>query len=134
MTELSISPLLRFALRLDSVASALSGVLTIAAVGQASAWLGAPTIAMLAVGCFMLAYGVAIGWLSTRARVEFWAIWTVIVGNSIWVLASAILAASDWIDPTQLGMLVLLGQAFAVAIFAVLQFLGMRQSRLGLTL
>lgn len=129
MAILTLSPLLRFALRLDGVASAMVGALTLIGVSPVSSWVGAPGAAVLGAGVFLLAYGAAIGWLSTRVRLDTRLVWAVIVGNLIWVADSVLLAGSDWISPGALGLMLLLGQAVAVALFAELQYLGLRQSR-----
>lgn len=129
MSTLKLSPLLRFALRLDAVASAGVGALTCLGLQPVHALLGAPAAFVLGAGVFLLAYGAAIGWLSTRERLDTRLVWAVIVGNLVWSVDSVLLAASGWISPATLGMVLLLGQAFAVAVFAELQYLGLRQSR-----
>lgn len=129
MSTLTLSPLLRFALRLDAVASAGVGALTCLGLQPLHALLGAPPAWVLAAGLFMLAYGLAIGWLSTRQRLDTRLLWVVIVGNLAWAVDSVLLAASGWISPQTLGLALLLGQAVAVAVFAELQYLGLRQSR-----
>jgi len=121
--------MLRFALRLDAVASAMIGLLTLIGASPVSTWVGAPSAAVFAAGAFMLVYGVAIGWLSTRGRLDARLVWAVIVGNLVWVVDSVLLAGSDWIHPGTLGSVLLLGQAVAVAAFAQLQYLGLRQSQ-----
>jgi hypothetical protein len=129
MSTLAISPLLRFALRLDAVASATVGVLTLIGANPVSSWVGAPGAAVVVVGAFMLVYGAAIGWLSTYRRLDIRLVWAVIVGNLVWVVGSVLLTTSDWLSPATLGLVLLLGQALAVAVFAQLQYLGLRQSR-----
>lgn len=129
MSSLSLSPMLRFALRLDAVASAAVGAITCLGVQSVPALLGAPSPYVLGAGLFMLAYGAAIGWLSTRERIDSRLVWAVIIGNLVWALDSVLLAGSGWISPQTLGLVLLLGQAFAVAVFAELQYLGLRQSR-----
>ena len=129
MYTLTASPLLRFALRLDGVASMVAGIATCAGFASLSGVLGAPASGVLALGAFMLAYGAAMSWLSTRARIDQRLVWIVAVGNLIWAIASVPLAGSDWIAPTTFGLALILGQAVAVAGFAALQYLGLRQSR-----
>lgn len=129
MYTLTASPLLRLALRLDGVISFAAGLATSIGYASLEGVLGAPAGVILAVGVFMLAYGAAIGWLSTRARIDQRLVWIVTVGNLIWAIDSVLLARSDWIAPTALGIALILGQAALVAGFSTLQFLGLRQSR-----
>lgn len=128
MNRLAVSPLLRLALRLDAVASLASGLLSCLFAQTLAAWLGAAPDRVLAVGVFMIAYGAAVGWLGLQSRLAPGAVWLVVVGNTIWVLASVTLAFSGWIAPNALGLALLLSQAAAVALFAELQYLGLRAS------
>ena len=74
-------------------------------------------------------YGVTIGWVSTRNRIDTRLLWVVIIGNLVWAIDTALLGVSGWISPQTLGLVLLLAQALAVAVFAELQYLGLRQSR-----
>lgn len=129
MSTLTLSPLLRFALRLDAVASAGVGALTCLGLQPLHVLLGAPSAWVLGLGLFMLAYGLAMGWLSTWQRLDTRLLWVVVVGNLAWAVDSVLLAASGWISPQMLGLALLLGQAVAVAVIAELQYLGLRQSQ-----
>lgn len=129
MHTLTPSPLLRFALRLDGAASFVLGILTCVGYLALKPIFGASAGAIFAIGSFMLGYGATIGWLSTRARIDQRLVWIVAVGNLIWAIDSVLLAGSNWIAPTTLGLALILGQAVAVAGFAALQYLGLRQSR-----
>lgn len=129
MYTLTPSPLLRFALRLDGVASFVLGSLTCVGYLSLEPVLGASAGVIFALGAFMLAYGATMSWLSTRARIDQRLVWIVAIGNLIWAIDSVLLAGSDWIAPTTLGFALILGQAVAVAGFAALQYLGLRQSR-----
>lgn len=128
MSHLDPSPLLRFALRLDSVGSIAAGVLTIAFLQMLLTQLGAPQPWVLFVGVFMLAYGVAIGWLSARPRLPTALVWGVVIGNGLWAAGSVALAFSGLIEPTRLGIALIVGQAVAVAVFTELQYIGLRRS------
>lgn len=129
MYTLTVSPLLRLALRLDGVISFAAGLATSIRYASLEGVLGAPAGVILAVGVFMLAYGAAICWLSARTRIDQRLVWIVVIGNLIWAIDSVLLAGSDWIAPTALGIALILGQAALVAGFSALQYLGLRQSR-----
>jgi hypothetical protein len=65
--------------------------------------------------------------LAARPTVPRVGTWTVIVGNVAWVLGSigVVVAGRDW---TALGVGVVLAQAGAVAVFAELEWLGLRRA------
>ena len=128
MNRLTVSPLLRFALRLDAVATLVSGALTCLFVSRLQSEIGTAAAPVLAVGIFMLVYGVVVGVLSTLQRLPTWAVWTVILGNALWVIESILLSVSGWIQPSTVGLALLLAQAAAVAAFAELQYVGLRRS------
>jgi hypothetical protein len=53
----------------------------------------------------------------------------IIALNAAWVAASILLVTSRWINPSVLGYGFILGQAVAVAVFAELQFAGLRRGK-----
>ncbi len=128
MNALTVSPLLRFALRLDALGSASAGVLASLLASPLATTLGVDPQRVLAVGVFMLGYGALVGWLGLHSRLPLAWVWSVVIGNSLWVLASVALVFSDWIAPTAVGLALVLTQAAAVAVFAELQYLGLRRS------
>jgi hypothetical protein len=54
----------------------------------------------------------------------------VIATNAAWVLASILLLVSGWIEPTVLGYAFVIAQALVVALFAEVQYLGLRKTAL----
>lgn len=129
MSTLASSSLLRFALRLDGVASFASGVLATMAATPVAGWLGTSATAVFATGLFLLAYGLTVFLLGQRQSLPRWAVLTVICGNVLWVLESVCVPLAGWIAPTTLGWALLLGQAAGVALFADLQYAGLRRSK-----
>lgn len=128
MSHITPSPLLRFALRLDAAASAAVGLLTCLLARPLDEVIGAPPAWVLGIGLFMLGYGVVIGWLSARPTLARGAVWFIVIGNTLWALESVLLTFSGWIAPGTLGIALLLTQAAVVALFAELQYLGLRRS------
>jgi hypothetical protein len=118
---------LRTFLNLDALASGLIGIL-LAALGWAVLvdLLGFPAGLLVPVGGFLVAYAVWLRYLATRPAVSRAGARVVIVGNLLWVLASAVLVLAGWFDPTPLGVAFVLAQAVAVAGLAVLQHSGLR--------
>lgn len=122
------APLLRFALRLDGVASVAVGLLVCLGLGAAAGALGAPRTALLGTGLFCIGYGALVFWLGSRPYLRRMAIFAIALGNGLWAAGSVVLGYSSWLAPTSLGLALLLAQAAAVALFAGLQYLGLRQS------
>lgn len=128
MKRLTVSPLLRLALRLDALLSATAGAATLAARAplQASLDLGAPAVTGL--GVFMLAYGLTLGVLAARPTLPRALVLTVAIGNGLWALGTAAFGLGGPGTPTAFGLALVLGQAAVVAALAELQFLGYRRS------
>jgi hypothetical protein len=122
--------LLRRSLNLDAVASGGLGLLLAAAGTLLEEPLGIPASVLLPVGVFLVAYAAALWFVGSRPRVSRPAVWVVVVGNLLWVVASVVAAIAGWWSPTALGTGFMLAQAAAVALFAELQFTGLRRARL----
>lgn len=122
--------LLRRSLNLDAVASGGLGLLLAAAGNLLEEPLGIPASVLLPVGVFLVAYAAALWFVGSRPRVSRPAVWVVVVGNLLWVVASVVAAIAGWWSPTALGTAFTLAQAAAVALFAELQFTGLRRARL----
>ncbi|HEX6342009.1 hypothetical protein [Umezawaea sp.] len=110
---------LRFALKLDGVASAGLGALALPFSGE----LGLPAIPL---GVFLLAYGAGVFLLGTRPHRTL--VKVVVLGNLLWVVGSVLTAELGWFGITALGTWLVLAQAAAVAGFAVLQVLGLKRA------
>lgn len=123
------STLLKRALQADAVASAASGLLMFAGAGVLDGVTGLPTELLRYAGLFLLPYAALVGWMGFKASLPRWLVWTVILGNLAWAAESVLLVFSAWVAPTAYGIAFVLAQAFVVALFAELQFFGLRRSR-----
>jgi hypothetical protein len=121
--------LLRFALRLDAAGSGALGLLGLAAATPLADLLGMTAGGLLGSGAFLVGYALALGLLAARPVIPRAGAWVVVVGNGLWVLGSigAVVAGRDTF--TTLGVAVVLAQAATVAVFADLQWLGLRRAR-----
>jgi hypothetical protein len=123
------SGLLRLALRVDAVASGALGLLSLVAAPALSELLGPPSTLLWPTGLFLVAYAAALWAAAARPRVNRPFAWAVIVGNTLWVVASVAVVVVGPFALTVLGVAVVLAQAAAVALFADLQFLGLRRAQ-----
>jgi hypothetical protein len=118
---------LRPVLRLDAAASGAVGIAAAAGADVLDSLLGLPADLLRGVGVFLVVYAVGLVVLAARPRIPRPAVWVVVLGNSAWVLASLGLAVGLWSTMTVLGIVVVLAQAGAVAVFADLQYAALRR-------
>ena len=128
MTSSRPSAFLRNALLLDAVASGVLGLLMLAAAGMLEGLLAVPSALMRYAGLSLLPWAAFLVWLTTRERVPTPLVWAVIVGNVVWAADSVLLLLTGWLEPAALGYAFVVAQALAVAVFAELQYLGLRRS------
>jgi hypothetical protein len=125
----SVSTFLRRVLALDAVTSGTMGALLVLAQTPLSSLLGLSTSLLFWAGLSLLPFAAFVGWLATRELPPRAGVWAVILINALWVIDSFALLATSWPDLTLLGKVFVLFQAVAVAVFAELQFFGLRRSR-----
>lgn len=114
-------------LRANALFSALSGALILILHTGLPGFLGAGQPRhFLALGVGLVLYGAHLAWLANRS-VGRARVLAVVLGDVAWVLASAVLLASDWL--TRPGDLVVGGVALVIAVFAVGQWTAYRRSR-----
>jgi hypothetical protein len=122
------SNILRAALGADAVVSGATGLLMLSAAGSVDGLLGLPAGLMRYAGASLIPFAALVGYLAGRQQVPGAAVWAVIVYNALWALDSVLLLLGGWVAPTALGIAFVIGQAAAVALFAQLQYLGLRRS------
>lgn len=125
------SSLLRRALVADAVISGAVGALQLAAAGPLSGLLAIEAGWLQRSGLILLAWTALLGWMLTRKAVSPPMAWTVIGINLAWVAASILVLVEGAIAPNTLGMAYVLAQAAVVAIFAEVQFFGLRRQSRG---
>lgn len=123
------STFLRRALAADALASGATGVL-LAAGGDVLAGLtGLESALGQPLGLFFMGYAAIVAWMASRAALPKVMAWTVIAANLAWAAESLLSLATGFITPTALGVAFVIVQALAVAVFAQLQFMGLRRSQ-----
>ncbi len=121
--------LLRLSMKLDAVATGAVGALALVASPVLDGLLGTPVALLLPVGLFLVAYAAAIWAAGSRPAVSRRAVGMAMAINLLWVIASGALVAAAPFSLTTPGIAFVLFQAAAVALFADLQFLALRQAR-----
>lgn len=123
-----VSPFLRRVLLADAVLSAATGVLLTFASGTLSRLLGLPAPLLVVAGLVCLGFAALVGWLGRSSAAPRGLLWVVVAGNALWAIDSVLLLATGWVDPTLLGIAIVLFQAAVVAVLAELQFVGLRRA------
>ncbi|MBX6743954.1 MAG: hypothetical protein IRY87_18115 [Acetobacteraceae bacterium] len=127
MRSFSPSPLLRWTLLADAAASGAMGLLMLLGAGPLGRLLSLSAGLLSGAGLVLLPYAALVAWLGSRASLTRPAVWVVIGINAVWAADSLLLLASGWVQPNGLGQAFIIAQALAVALFAELQFLGLRR-------
>jgi len=119
---------LRHVLRADALSCVACGLLQVVFTGQMARLLGLPEALLAYTGEFLLAYAVAVAFVSTRDPLPRPLVWLLMAGNLGWAIACALLLVSGRLAPSMLGMAYVVAQALTVAVLAELQFFGLRRS------
>ena len=122
------SRFLRRALLADAVVSGAMALLLTFGAGVLTALLNMPEALLRETGLFLIAYAAFVGFLGSRAAIPKVLVLLVIVGNTLWTLASIALLMSGAVSPNLLGVAFVVMQAIVVGMFAELQFIGLRKS------
>ena len=112
----------------NAVFSGLSGLLMVLAASPISQFLGLSNPLILTiVGIALLLYMPFLFWLANQTPVPSWMTWVVIELDVLWVIGSLILIFTSLVPLTTGGKWVIAITADIVAIFAILQYFGLRR-------
>ncbi|CAN5331680.1 hypothetical protein BH09ACT8_BH09ACT8_31520 [soil metagenome] len=133
MTAISTRPLsdstdslLRFAIRLDATLTGLGGLVMAAAAGPLSSLTGLTPTHAYALGAAFVLYGAVVYLLAARPALRSVGI-AVVVANIVCTVAAVAVVAAGVFPLTGAGMAVILGCAVYTAVFAELQYVGVRR-------
>jgi hypothetical protein len=127
MTHSHPSLFLRRALLADALVSGATGLMMLFGAGLTHGLLGLPEALLREAGIVLLPYAALVGFVGTRERFPMPAVWAVIVCNAVWAAGSILLLVSGLVTPKLLGYAFVVAQAVAVALFAELQYVGLRR-------
>jgi hypothetical protein len=123
------SKLLKNALRGNALFSGTSGLIALAAAQSLTAFTGInPPIIFVVLGIALILYAVDLWWVASRETINRRFAWAAIILDVLWVIGSIAVLLSGWLPLTVAGSWTIALLAEAVAIFAVLQFVGLRRS------
>lgn len=122
------SSFLRRVLVADAAASGATGAAMALGGGFAAGLLGLPEDLLRYAGLALLPFAALVAFIGTRDEVPRAALWAVIGANVLWAADSVLLLVGGWVAPGALGTAFVLGQAAAVAVFAELEYMGLRRT------
>ena len=120
--------LLRMALRGNGIFSTVSGALLVVASRPLAEFLGVSSAAaLLSLGVILLLYAVDLFWMTSRENLSLPFAWFAIIMDVLWVIGSIVLLVADPLGLTVAGKWAIGLIAEAVALFAIVQWLGVRR-------
>lgn len=111
----------------DALSCAAAGLVLLLGADVLPGVLGLPPVLLLGAGAALLVFATGVGWLAARAQPKRAAVWVVIGVNAVWAIDSVLLLVSGYVAPTLLGQAFVIAQAAVAAVFAELQFIGLRR-------
>ena len=130
MSLFQMSPFLRRVLLADAVMSGAAGLLMLLGAGLLTEMLDLPAALLRTAGLILLPYAAFVVYVANRSQRAM--VWAVILINALWTIDSVVLLLSGWVAPNALGYAFVLVQAVAVAVFAELEYVGLRRSEAAL--
>ena len=127
MQDTRSSNFLRRALQADAAMSGAAALLLLIGASALEPLLGLPATLLRYAGVLLVPFVAFVAFVATRVELSRPAIWVIILVNAAWTAASLLLLVSGWVNPTTLGYLFVVVQAAAVAVFAELQWVGLRR-------
>jgi hypothetical protein len=127
MQLLRTSTFLRWALFADAVTCIATGLLMMLGSGPLEQFLGLPAALLRYAGVSLLPFAAFLVYLAKRENLSPLAIRTAIVLNALWTAASFMILLTGWVAPTELGYTFVIAQALGVAVFAGLEYFGLRR-------
>lgn len=127
MQLLRTSTFLRWVLFADAATCIATGLLMMLGSGLLEQFLGLPAELLRYAGVSLAPFAAFLVYLATRENLSPPAVWTAIVLNMLWTAASLLLLMTGWVAPTELGYTFVIAQALGVAVFASLEYFGLRR-------
>lgn len=125
---MQLSHFLRTILKLDAASCLLMAAALVAGSAMLETVTGIPAALLVSAGMSLIPIGLFILWLGTRKNAPSSFVYLVVLGNLGWTAASfVVLTFTPTISPV--GMAGLIAQAISVAVFAMLELRGARESQ-----
>lgn len=126
----SADQLLRGVLQANMIFSGLSGLLLAAAATPLSPWLGvSATWPLVVIGIGLLGFAFLLFQIARQSPIDLRQANIIFWLDVAWVVGSALLLFTGWVSLTNAGWWAVLLVADVVALFAILEFIGIRRAQ-----
>ena len=125
---LPVSSYLKRALTIDALMTGATALLLLVAAGVLARLLAVPEPLLRYAGIALVPFVVFVAIIARRPVVPRATVLTIIGLNVAWVAASVWLLLGGRIQPNALGYAFIIAQAVAVALFAEIQYVGLRRA------
>ncbi|BBY05313.1 hypothetical protein [Mycobacterium noviomagense] len=122
----STDSLLRFAMRVDATVTGLVGLAVAAAADPFSSLTGFSSGTEYGLGAAFVLCGLVVFSLAALPNLRRAGI-SLAIANIVCTLAAIAVVAADWVPLTSAGVAATLGSGIYTAVFALLQYLGVRR-------
>lgn len=126
--SITVTPFLRNVLHADALISGAAGLLMMLGAPLLSPLVELPAQLLFWAGLVLVPFVAMLVVIARRATVSKLVMIDIIAINALWVVASFGLLVSGVVAPNALGIAFVVAQALAVAVFAELQFIGIRRA------
>jgi hypothetical protein len=125
---MTVTVFLRNTLYLDALASGATALLMLLGAPLLAGLLELPEPLLFWAGLLLIPFVAMLVVIARRDSVPRGLLPVIIVLNMLWVIGSFVLLLSGAVAPNALGIAFVVVQALAVAVFAELQFIGIRRA------
>jgi hypothetical protein len=126
--SIAVTPFLRNVLHADALISGAAGLLMMLGAPVLSPLLELPAELLFWAGLALVPFVAMLVVIARRAAVSKLVMIDIIAINALWVIGSFALLVSGIVQPNLLGIAFVAAQALTVAVFAELQFVGIRRT------
>lgn len=127
MLNLQSPHFLRRVLLADAATCLATGLLLTLGANALQPLLGLPQALLREAGMLLYPFAALVLFTATRPELPRMLVWVIVISNALWAFDSAMLLLAGWVTPTLPGKAFVVVQALAVALFAELEFFGLRR-------
>jgi hypothetical protein len=124
----STDSLLRFAMRADAILTGLAGLAALPLAGWMAEISGTTKAFEYSMSAFFIVYGLVVLGLAALPSVRVPGI-AVVIANLMYTVAAVVFVLADWMPLTTTGVVLTLATGVYTAVFAELQYQGLRRMK-----
>lgn len=128
MTTFEPTPFLRRVLLADAILAGGAGLFIALLASALEPWLLLPSTLLLAAGLGFIVFAVLVAMVARSRTPLRAAVWAIIVVNAVCALECVGVLVTGMVSPSPLGIAFILALMLVMAVFAILEYVGLRQS------